>query len=119
MVDGKVVEDPEDEVETPEDDVESGSNTTCCGWCRQTEKQQTDEVAITASDGDVSAEDLDESEKVPLTAPEVLMKVPLTAQEVETLEDDADTAEMTSINTKEEHTAGITAGEETDGKTEL
>ena len=39
--------------------------------------------------GDGSAEDLDGSEKIPLTA-----------LEVETLEADADTIEMTSINTK-------------------
>ena len=83
MKNGEVVEDPEDQVETPGDDVETGSN--IC----QTEKQQTDEVAITANNGDVSAEDLDGSKKVP---------------EVETLEDDDDTPEMTEINTKEEHT---------------
>ena len=41
MLDGEVVEDPEDDVETTEDDVET---CTCCGWCRQTEKQQSEHV---------------------------------------------------------------------------
>merc|ERR1719219_3400124 len=41
MVDGEVVEAPEDDVETPEDDEETGSNT-CCRWGRHTEKQQTE-----------------------------------------------------------------------------
>ena len=44
MVDGKVVEDPED-------DVETGTNT-CCGSCRHTEKQQTDVVVISTSNED-------------------------------------------------------------------
>ena len=71
MLDGEVVEDPEDDVETPEDDIETGDNT-CCRCCGQTEEHQTQHVVvITASSGDVSAEELDGSEKVPLTAPEV------------------------------------------------
>ena len=94
MLDGEVVEDPEDDGDTSQD-VETGTKT-CNG------DQQYPPVS-----GAVSAEDLDGSEKVPLTAPEV-----------ETVEDDADTTEMTSLNTKEEHTAGGTAGEETEGKTE-
>ena len=60
-MDGKVVEDHEEVGETPEDDLETG----------KTEKQQTEHVVgFTASKGDVAAEDLDKSEKVPLTAPE-------------------------------------------------
>jgi len=52
MLDGEVVEDLEGDVETAEDDVETGSKT-CCGWCRQTEEQQTKhDVAITVSNGD-------------------------------------------------------------------
>ena len=39
MVDGDLVEDKEDDGETSEDDSETGTNT-CCGWCRQTKKQQ-------------------------------------------------------------------------------
>ena len=35
MVDGEVVEDPEDDVEPPEDDVETG-NKTCCGCLNST-----------------------------------------------------------------------------------
>ena len=54
------------------------------------------------------AEDLDGSQKVPLTAPEI-----------ETLEDDDDTTEMTKINTKEENTLNVRAGEEIEGKTKL
>merc|ERR1719510_1524350 len=50
MVDGEVVDVPEDDVETPEDDEETGG---CCGWGRQTEEQQT------------------EHEMVPLRAPEL------------------------------------------------
>jgi len=66
MVNGEVVEDPEDDeetpeddVETPEDDVETGSNT-CCGWCRHTEKQQTDDsemVPLEVSGGGLRAEE--------------------------------------------------------------
>ena len=70
MLDGEVVEDPEDCV----DDVETGTKT-WCGWCCQTEEQETEHV---------SAEHLDGSDKVPLTA-----------LEVDTKEDDAETTEMT------------------------
>jgi len=93
MLDGRVVEDPEGE-------VENGTKT-CYGWCRQTEKQQTErDVVITVSNGDKQS-------------------LPVAAPEVKTVEDDADTTVMTSLNTKEKHTAGGTAGEETEGKTEL
>ena len=87
MLDGKVVEDPEDDV---------GSET-CCGWCGQKDEQESEHVvAFTVSNGNrQSTQVADGSEKVPLTAPEV-----------ETVE--------TSI--KEENTGGITAGEGIEGK---
>ena len=47
MLDGEVVEDPEDDVKTAEDDVETGDNT-CCGWCRQTEEHQTELVVASS-----------------------------------------------------------------------
>ena len=52
MVDGEVVEDPEDDFETVEDDVETGSKTSST-WCHQTEEQKTEHVVlITESNGD-------------------------------------------------------------------
>ena len=45
MVDGKLVEDPEDEVETPEDDKETG-NKACCGCFSSTEEEDTEPVLI-------------------------------------------------------------------------
>ena len=58
MLEGEVVEDPEEDVETPDADVETGSKT-CCGWCRQTEKQQTEHVvAITSSNWKISGVDI-------------------------------------------------------------
>ena len=95
MKDGEVVEDTEDEEET--------DAKTCCG-CRQTEEQQTEHVVVITA----SKEDLNGSEKVPLEA-----------LEVETVEDHADTSDLTSVNTKEEHTAVVPAGQETEGKSEL
>ena len=38
MLDGEVME-------VPEDDVETDTNT-CCGWCRQTEEQQAEHVDL-------------------------------------------------------------------------
>merc|ERR1719510_608951 len=43
MVDGEVVDVPEDDVETPEDDEEAGG---CCGWGRQTKKQETEHEMV-------------------------------------------------------------------------
>ena len=48
MVDGEVVEDPEDDFETVEDDVETGSKTSST-WCHQTEEHV---MLITESNGD-------------------------------------------------------------------
>ena len=96
MLNGEVVE---DDLETSEDDEETG---TCCG-CRQTEEQQTEHVVVITA----SNEDHNGSEKVSLTALEVETK------------EDPDTSDKTSINTKEEHAAGVPAGQEIEGKPEL
>ena len=57
MVDGEVIDDPEDEVETPEDDEET-SNNTCSGWCRQTEKEQSGHVNLAIISDDQTEENV-------------------------------------------------------------
>ena len=45
MVDGEVVENPEDDVETPENDVQTGTNT-CCGSFNSITGEDTEPVLI-------------------------------------------------------------------------